>query len=95
VLILLCGTKYAEYTEKKKKETPMYKTMEAVYEKGALHNVNGTLPKTKTRVLITVLGPVKEAEQPIRLSRLWREKGLLKNLKENPVTIQRRMRDAW
>jgi hypothetical protein len=73
----------------------MYKTIEAVYEKGTLCSVEGTLPKMRTHVLITVLGPVKSSKQPARLSGLLRRKGLLKNLKENPVTIQRRMRDEW
>ena len=73
----------------------MYKTIEAVYEKGTLSSIEGTLPKNRTRVLITVLGSVKSSKQPARLSTLLRRKGLLKNLKENPVTIQRRMRDEW
>jgi hypothetical protein len=73
----------------------MYKTIEAVYEKGELCSVDGTLPKTRTRVLITVLGPAKTSAHSVRLSGLLRNKGLLKKLKEDPVTIQRRMRDEW
>ena len=73
----------------------MYKTVEAVYEKGVLRPLRGRLPKTRTRVLVTVLGPAIQNKQPSRLSRLVRASGILKRVKENPVTIQRRMRDAW
>jgi hypothetical protein len=73
----------------------MYKTIEAVYEKGILCSVDGPLPKTRTRVLVTVLGPARASVHSKRLSGLLRRKGILKHLKAEPVVIQRRIRDEW
>jgi hypothetical protein len=73
----------------------MYKTLEAFYEKGELMPLEGKLPDIKTHVLVTFLGPIKSTRHKSHLSSLLRSKGELKNIKGNPVSIQRRIRDDW
>ena len=73
----------------------MYRTLEAVYENGKIVSVEGKLPAAKVRVLVTLLGPLQSSSRRSRLSSLVRRKGALKDIKGNPVRIQRRMRDEW
>lgn len=73
----------------------MYKTIEAVMDNGSVEPVEGSLPKTRTRVLITVLGSVRKKTHSFRLSDLQGKRGLLSRCKRDPVKIQRQMRDEW
>jgi hypothetical protein len=71
------------------------KQLKLFMKKAHRATVEGTLPKMRARVLVTVLGPAKPSKQPARFSGLLRNKGILKYLKEDPVKIQRRIRDEW